>query len=197
MTTVTTAEFHRNGAIPMTAKPTICVYCGSSPGAKPAYRDAAEALGRTIASRGARLIYGAGDAGLMGATAQGALDAGGAVIGVVPGVLTMHEGKTDPRTTLIRTETMHERKKVMFANADAFIVLPGGPGTLDETIETLTWRQLGIHQRPLVFVDTEGYWTRLLDLFDHFTDQGFMHERFKGFYSVAKTPEEAVEMALV
>jgi uncharacterized protein (TIGR00730 family) len=91
---------------------------------------------------------------------------------------------------------MHERKKVMFANADAFIVLPGGPGTLDETIETLTWRQLGIHARPLVFVDTDGYWSRLLALFDHFTAEGFMHERFNGFYDVAKTPEEAVEMAL-
>ena len=180
----------------MTRKPTICVYCGSSPGAKPAYAKAADTLGRSIAARGARLIYGAGDAGLMGATAHGALNAGGEVIGVVPGILTAHEGKTDPRTTLIRTETMHERKKVMFANADAFIVLPGGPGTLDETIETLTWRQLGIHTRPLVFVDTDGYWSRLLALFDHFTAEGFMHERFNGFYDVAKTPEEAVEMAL-
>ena len=180
----------------MSRKPTLCVYCGSSPGADPAYIAAAEALGRAIAGHGATLIYGAGDAGLMGATARGTLEAGGEVIGVVPGVLTAHEGTTDERTTLIRTETMHERKKVMFANADAFIVLPGGPGTLDETIETLTWRQLGLHERPLVFVDTNGYWTRLLDLFAHFTEQGFMHMRFNDFYAVAKTPEEAVDLAL-
>ena len=180
----------------MHGKPTICVYCGSSPGKDEAYMQAATTLGRSIAERDARLIYGAGDNGLMGATARGTLAAGGEVIGVVPEVLVGHEGRTDVNTTLIRTETMHERKKVMFANADAFIVLPGGPGTLDETIETLTWRQLGLHEKPLVFVDTNGYWTQLLDLFAHFTDQGFMHSRFNGFYSVAKTPEEAVEMAL-
>ncbi len=180
----------------MPAKPTICVYCGSSPGGDEAYMQAATTLGRTIAERGARLIYGAGDNGLMGATARGTLEAGGEVIGVVPEVLAGHEGRTDVNTTLIRTETMHERKKVMFANADAFIVLPGGPGTLDETIETLTWRQLGLHERPLVFVDTNGYWTRLLDLFAHFTEQGFMHMRFNDFYAVAKTPEEAVDLAL-
>ncbi len=180
----------------MQGKSTICVYCGSSPGKDDAYIDAATALGQTIAGRGARLIYGAGDNGLMGATARAALAAGGEVIGVVPHVLAGMEGRTDVNTTLIRTETMHERKKVMFANADAFIVLPGGPGTLDETIETLTWRQLGLHEKPLVFVDTKGYWTRLLDLFAHFADQGFMNARFNGFYSVAKTPEEAVALAL-
>jgi uncharacterized protein (TIGR00730 family) len=178
----------------MSRKPTLCVYCGSSPGADPAY--IAEALGRAIAGRGATLIYGAGDAGLMGATARGTLEAGGEVIGVVPGVLTAHEGTTDERTTLIRTETMHERKKVMFANADAFLVLPGGPGTLDETIETLTWRQLGIHARPLVFVDVNGYWQPLMDLLAHFSGQGFMGKGFHGFYDRAATPEEAVEKAM-
>jgi len=180
----------------MQRKPAICVYCGSSPGKDAAYMQAAGTLGRSIAEQGARLIYGAGDNGLMGATARAAIAAGGEVIGVVPHVLAGMEGRTDVNTTLIRTETMHERKKVMFANADAFIVLPGGPGTLDETIETLTWRQLGMHEKPLVFVDTNDYWTRLLDLFAHFSEQGFMHERFNGFYSVAKTPEEAVELAL-
>ena len=180
----------------MHGKPTICVYCGSSPGKDDAYMAAADTLGRTIAERGARLIYGAGDNGLMGATARASLSAGGEVIGVVPDSLAGIEGRTDTNTTLIRTETMHERKKVMFANADAFIVLPGGPGTLDETIETLTWRQLGLHQKPLVFVDTNSYWTRLIDLFNHFAEEGFMQARFHGFYAVAKTPEEAVEMAL-
>ena len=160
------------------------------------YMEAATTLGRTMAQRGARLIYGAGENGLMGATAHAALDAGGEVIGVVPAALAGMEGRTDVNTTLIRTETMHERKKVMFANADAFIVLPGGAGTLDEAIETLTWRQIGLHEKPLVFVDTGGYWTRLIDLFAHFTETGFLGAKFAGFYAVAKTPEDAVEMAL-
>lgn len=180
----------------MHGKPAICVYCGSSPGSDPVYMAAAGALGRAIAGRGARLIYGAGENGLMGATAHAALDAGGEVIGVVPDALAGMEGRTDVNTTLIRTETMHERKKVMFANADAFVVLPGGAGTLDEAIETLTWRQLGLHARPLVFVDTGGYWSRLLDLFAHMTETGFMRGNFNDFYSVAKTPEEAVAIAL-
>lgn len=180
----------------MHGKPAICVYCGSSKGHDPVYMAAATALGREIAGRGARLIYGAGENGLMGATAHAALEAGGEVIGVVPSALAGMEGRTDVNTTLIRTETMHERKKVMFANADAFIVLPGGAGTLDEAIETLTWRQLGLHEKPMVFVDTGGYWTRLLDLFAHITAEGFMHGRFNDFYTVAATPEDAVAQAL-
>jgi len=180
----------------MHGKPSICVYCGSSPGADAAYMADATALGQGIARAGARLIYGAGENGLMGATARGALAAGGEVIGVVPQSLAGREGRTDANTTLIRTETMHERKKVMFANADAFIALPGGAGTLDEAVETLTWRQLGMHEKPFVFVDTNGYWSRLIDLFMHFDEQGFMHGRFNSFYTVAGTPGEAVEMAL-
>ena len=180
----------------MHGKPAICVYCGSSPGGDAAYMEAATAAGREIAGRGARLIYGAGDNGLMGAAARAALAGGGEVIGVLPHALAGREGRTDVNTTLILTETMHERKKVMFANADAFVVLPGGAGTLDEAIETLTWRQLGMHEKPLVFVDTLGYWRRLIDLFTHFDEQGFLHGRFNGFYSVAETPEEAVEKAL-
>lgn len=177
----------------MNNKPTICVYCGSSPGADPAYLEAAEALGRGIAEAGWRLIYGAGDLGLMGATARACLKAGGEVIGVIPHHLRAIEKETMGLTALIRTETMHERKKVMFATADAFVVLPGGPGTLDETIETLTWRQLGLHEKPLAFVDVDGYWQPFLDLMAHMSEKKFMAERFRGFYDVEPTPEAALQ----
>ena len=179
----------------MTTKPTICVYCGSSPGKDPAYLEAAQALGRGIAQAGWRLIYGAGDLGLMGATARAALDAGGEVIGVIPDHLRFIEGEAMGLTALIRTETMHERKKVMFATADAFIVLPGGAGTVDETIETLTWRQLGLHEKPLAFVDVDGYWQPLLDLLNHMNERGFMGDKFLGFYDVA--PDAAGALSAV
>jgi uncharacterized protein (TIGR00730 family) len=177
----------------MTDKPTICVYCGSSPGKDPAYLAAAETLGKGIAEAGWRLIYGAGDLGLMGATAKSCLDAGGEVIGVIPDHLRFIEGEAMGLTALIRTETMHERKKVMFATADAFIVLPGGAGTVDETIETLTWRQLGLHEKPLAFVDVDGYWQPMLDLLKHMNERGFMGDKFLGFYEVAPTPQAALE----
>lgn len=177
----------------MSSKPTICVYCGSSPGADPAYLASAQAVGRGIAEAGWRLIYGAGDLGLMGATARSALDAGGEVIGVIPHHLRDIEKETMGLTALIRTETMHERKKVMFSTADAFVVLPGGPGTLDETIETLTWRQLGLHEKPLALVDVDGYWQPFLALMAHMAKQRFMSDRFMEFYNVAATPEAAIE----
>jgi len=164
-----------------------------SPGGDPAYLNAAQSLGGGIAEAGWRLIYGAGDLGLMGATARAALEAGGDVIGVIPHHLRDIEKETMGLTALIRTETMHERKKVMFSTADAFIVLPGGPGTLDETIETLTWRQLGLHEKPLALVDVDGYWQPFLELMSHMAKQRFMAERFMGFYDVAATPEAAIE----
>jgi len=177
----------------MTTKPTICVYCGSSPGSDPAYLKAAQDIGSGIADAGWRLIYGAGDLGLMGATARACLEAGGEVIGVIPHHLRAIEKETMGLTALIRTETMHERKKVMFSTADAFIVLPGGPGTLDETIETLTWRQLGLHEKPLTLVDVDGYWQPFLALMDHMAERKFMADRFKSFYEVAPSAEAAIK----
>lgn len=173
---------------------TVCVYCGSSMGVDPAYRAAAERLGTLIGESDWRLVYGAGDLGLMGTTAKAAMAVGGEVIGVIPEHLRSIERETMGLTAVIRTETMHERKKVMFATSDAFIVLPGGPGTLDETIETLTWRQLGLHEKPVVLVNTDGYWEPFLALLNHLSARGFMNDRFHGFYQVASTPEEAMAM---
>lgn len=154
-------------------KTSICVFCGSRAGAKPAYAAAAEELGAAIAASGRRLVYGAGDVGLMGLTARAAQSAGGETFGVIPvHLMEMEVGKRD-LSQFIVTETMHERKKVMFMNSDAIVVLPGGAGSLDEFFEVLTWRQLGLHGKPIVLLDTEGYWAPLTSLLDHVVAEGF------------------------
>lgn len=154
--------------------PSVCVYCGSRFGADPAYRAAAEALGAGLAARGMRLVYGAGDVGLMGAVARAAQAAGGATFGVIPAHLLAREvGKRD-LSSFVVTETMHERKKVMFMNADAVIALPGGAGTLDELFEVLTWRQLGLHAKPILLCDVNDFWRPLTDLTAHLQTQGFL-----------------------
>ena len=151
----------------------LCVYCGARAGADPAYLAAATALGDAIAERGLRLVYGAGDVGLMGAVARAAQAGGAETFGVIPThLMAMEVGKAD-LTTFVVTETMHERKKVMFMNADAVVVLPGGAGSLDEFFEALTWRQLGLHQKPIYLLNVNGYWDPLRALMDHVVDQGF------------------------
>lgn len=168
----------------------ICVYCGARDGAKPTYADAAEATGALIARNGWRLVYGAGDVGLMGRVARAAQSAGGETFGVIPEhLLNMEVGKTD-LSTFIVTETMHERKKVMIMNADAVVLLPGGAGSLDELFEALTWRQLGLHDKPIFVVNTDGYWDRLLDLVDHVIAEGFADQSLRDFLTVAATPAE-------
>ena len=151
----------------------ICVYCGSRDGTHPAYAEATEALGAGIAAEGWRLVYGAGDIGLMGRVARIAQAGGAETFGVIPSHLFEREvGKRD-LSTFIVTETMHERKKVMFMNADAIVVLPGGAGSLDEFFEALTWAQLGLHAKPILLLDIDGYWAPLNALLQHVVDQGF------------------------
>ena len=171
----------------------VCVYCGSRPGAMPAYAEAARALGRALATEGWRLVYGAGDVGLMGEVARAAQAAGGDTFGVIPAHLVAWEvGKTD-LTRYVVTETMHERKKVMFMNADAVVVLPGGAGSLDELFEVMTWAQLGLHAKPIVILNAEGYWDPLLRLIEHVIDQGFADASLAGLMTVATTPGETME----
>ncbi|WP_295316262.1 TIGR00730 family Rossman fold protein [Roseobacter sp.] len=168
----------------------VCVYCGSRPGSDPAYMAAAEAVGRVLADENWRLVYGAGDVGLMGAVARTAQSAGAQTFGVIPQHLLAWEvGKTD-LTTYVVTETMHERKKVMFMNCDAVVVLPGGAGSLDELFEVLTWRQLGLHEKPVFLVNTNGYWDPLTALLRHVTDKGFAADSLHGFYQTVKDAEE-------
>lgn len=175
----------------MTVK-SVCVYCGSRPGASPVYAEHARALGRALADSGWRLVYGAGDVGLMGEVARAAQDGGGDTFGVIPEHLLAREvGKTD-LTRYVVTETMHERKKVMFMNADAVVVLPGGAGSLDELFEALTWRQLGLHDKPVVVLNSDGYWNPLRALVDYVIAQGFADGSLAGMLTWADTPVAAM-----
>ncbi|MDZ7904851.1 MAG: TIGR00730 family Rossman fold protein [Cypionkella sp.] len=151
----------------------ICVFCGARMGRDPAHAIAAADLGRAIADLGARLVYGAGDVGLMGEVARSAMAAGAPCLGVIPvHLLDMEVGKRD-LTQFVITQDMHERKKVMFMNSDVIAVLPGGAGSLDEFFEVLTWAQIGLHQKPIYLIDIAGYWQPLLALLQHIIDQGF------------------------
>jgi hypothetical protein len=161
----------------------ICVFCGAREGARPAYGAAADALGAGIARAGWRLVYGAGDVGLMGRCARAALDAGGDLLGVIPQHLVGREATRDVAGTRVVTETMHERKKVMFMNCDAIALLPGGGGSLDELFEVLTWRQLGMHDKPVILIDVEGYWQPLVALLEHVVREGFAGTDLSGGYT--------------
>jgi uncharacterized protein (TIGR00730 family) len=152
----------------------VCVYAGSAPGANPAYAEATRALATGIVAQGGGVVYGGGSLGLMGVLADATLEAGGEVTGVIPRFLddreVGHHGVTDLRVV----ETMHERKMLMAELADAFVVLPGGIGTLEEIIEMLSWSQLGLHRKPLGLLSTNGFWAPLVSLLDHMTNEKFV-----------------------
>ena len=168
----------------MAPPPSICVYCGAHSGTNPAFSDAADATGTLLADQGWRLVYGAGDVGLMGRVARSAQAAGGQTFGVIPVHLMNTEvGKRD-LSQFIVTENMHERKKVMFMNSDAIVVLPGGAGSLDEFFEVLTWRQIGLHQKPIFLLNTENYWQPLVALLDHVIAQGFAAPSLRDYVHV-------------
>jgi uncharacterized protein (TIGR00730 family) len=157
----------------------VCVFCGSRTGVDPAYAAAATAFGAALAAGGFRLVYGAGDVGMMGAVAAAARAAGGRTLGVVPAHLVHRERRQAAlEDTVVVTETMHERKKVMFMNAEAIVALPGGPGTLDELFEVLTWRQLGLHAKPALLLNIGGYWDPLMTLLRHMAERGFADASF-------------------
>ncbi|MEL6463382.1 MAG: TIGR00730 family Rossman fold protein [Pseudomonadota bacterium] len=170
----------------------VCVYCGSRPGKSVRYTAEAEALGRGIATRGWRLVYGAGDVGLMGSVARAAQAGGADTFGVIPRHLVDWEvGKTD-LTRYVVTETMHERKKVMFMNSDAVVVMPGGAGSLDELFEVLTWRQLGLHEKPVVLMNVEGYWNPLVGLLDHVVASGFADASLLDYFETVADADAAL-----
>lgn len=156
----------------------ICVYCGSSTGLDPIYREAGLALGRSIAQHGIRLIYGGGTRGIMGAVAQGVMEAGSQVTGIIPSFLLDKEAsleKAQELSELIVVEDMHQRKHLMFEKSDGFVTLPGGIGTLEEIVEIMTWAQLGKHRKPMVFANINNFWQPMLALLDHMRNQGFLH----------------------
>lgn len=173
----------------MTPLRSVCVFCGARAGNNPAYASDARAVGQLIADQGWRLVYGAGDVGLMGEVARTAQTAGAKSMGVIPTHLMGREqGKRD-LTQLVITQDMHERKKVMFMNSDAIVVLPGGAGSLDEFFEVLTWRQIGLHEKPIYLLNTQDYWQPLLNLLDHVIDSGFAEPTMRGYFTtVADVP---------
>lgn len=152
----------------------VCVYCASNDGARPAYMESARTFGRALAERGIEVVYGGGRAGLMGALADAAMDAGGRVTGVMPHALVQREVAHHGLTALHVVDSMHTRKAMLAEMADAFVALPGGIGTLEEFFETWTWAQLGVHQKPVGLLDVNGFWAPLTGLITHIAHEGFL-----------------------
>ena len=171
----------------------ICVFCGSSPGARSAYAEAARQLGRLLVQRGIGLVYGGGGVGLMGIIADTVLAQGGEVIGIMPDALIQREVGHHSLTQLRVVKTMHQRKALMADLSDAFIALPGGYGTLEEFAEIVTWSQLGIQVKPCGLLNIEGYWDGLLEFFNHACAEGFLRPENRELVLVAATPEEMLE----
>ena len=170
----------------------VCVYCGSRFGTSPDFKAQATDLGQRIAGEKWRLVYGAGDVGLMGAVARAAQGAGGTTFGVIPTHLLRAEvGKTD-LTHFVVTENMHERKKVMFMNSDAIVVMPGGAGSMDEFFEVLTWAQLDLHNKPIVLMNVAGYWDPLIVLIDHMIANGFADPSLVDLFTITQSAQESI-----
>jgi hypothetical protein len=177
----------------MTKPRSLCVYCGSAERVDPRFLEAAEAMGRALGRAGIRLVYGSGTVGLMSRVASGAIAEGGAVTGIIPAHLRDREarGRTGPGEVIV-VDTMHDRKRLMAERSDGFVVLPGGFGTLDELFEILTWRQLGLHDKPIVLVNIEDYWTPLVRLLDHLGEQGFVSSHSRGLLGVVARVEDVL-----
>jgi uncharacterized protein (TIGR00730 family) len=169
---------------------TICVYCGSGPGKSPAFAEAARRFGRILAENGVGLVYGGGSLGLMGALAKSVLDHGGHVTGIIPDFLTDREKAFVQAQEIIVTRDMHERKRIMFERADAFVALPGGIGTLEELVEQMTWAQLGRHKKPILIANIAGFWDPLCALLDHMQKLGFIRPELTINLLVADTVED-------
>jgi uncharacterized protein (TIGR00730 family) len=170
----------------------ICVYCGSSVGNDPDFANAATRLGRAMAEAGLGLVYGGGNIGLMGAVADAALEAGGRVVGVIPEDLKAVELAHGALSELVVVSSMHERKREMFERADAFVILPGGLGTLDEAFEMITWAQLRLHGKPVVIVNERGYWAPLIALIEHAIDNGFARNDVRDLFAVADRVDDVL-----
>lgn len=170
----------------------IAVYCASSNKVRASFVDAAERLGEMIAVNGQRLVYGDGGIGLMAAVARGALRAGGEVVGVIPQFMVDQAWNNPASTTTIVTQTMHERKAKIVEMSDAMVALPGGIGTFEELLECLTWKQLGLHQCPVVILNTDGYYDKLLACIDLMVDEQMMRPIHKEMFVVVSEPEEVL-----
>ncbi|RZJ00448.1 MAG: TIGR00730 family Rossman fold protein [Brevundimonas sp.] len=170
----------------------VCLFCGSSDLSDPAYTEAARAFGEQTAHAGWRLVYGGGGVGLMGASARGAHAAGGRVLGVMPGFLRSRERLFDEVETIV-VPSMHERKTIMYDQSDAFVVAPGGVGTLEEAIEVLSWKRLDLHSKPVIFLNLNGFWETLLAMLEHSIESGMTPATFRQAWVVCDTVEAAIE----
>jgi uncharacterized protein (TIGR00730 family) len=168
----------------------VSVFCGSSPGADKVYLEEAEHLGAQIAKEGLTLVYGGASVGIMGTVADAALTKGGKVIGVIPEMLTGRENAHTGLTELMIVNSMHERKAKMEKLSDGFIVLPGGPGTMEEFFEVYTWAQLGEHQKPIGLLNINNYYDKLLAFFDHMIEEQFLNQVYQSLLIVEKDPQQ-------
>ena len=176
----------------MTKIKSICAYCGASDNVLPGYIKLAEELGRELAKRDIRLVYGGGGVGLMGACARAAHEAAGDVLGVMPRFLLSKERIYEEVEHRI-VDDMHTRKQMMYEEADAFIVLPGGIGTLEEAVEILSWARLGLHAKPMAFLDEDGFWSPFFELMEHIIDGKFTPESFRASLVHSDTPKKAID----
>ncbi len=168
----------------------VCIYCGSSNHVDAAYKEIAKDIGKSFAERGLHIIYGGGHVGLMGLMADAALEAGGKVVGIIPEHIRSHEIQHTGLTELIVVDSMHERKSLMAEKADAFVVLPGGFGTLEEAFEILTWKQLALHNKPIVIYNVNGFWTPLLNLIEYLIENGFAPKTNRTIFKVAQDKDQ-------
>ena len=173
--------------------PRLCIFCGAYPGRDGRFRDVAASVSRAVVAAGYGIVYGGGRVGLMGAIADAALAAGGEVVGVIPEALASEEVAHSGVTTLHVVQSMHERKALMADLSDGFIALPGGFGTMDEFHEILTWRQLGIHDKPVGLLNVDGYYDDLLALYDRMEREGFLAPRTRGLFASAAMIEELLD----
>jgi hypothetical protein len=172
----------------------ICVFCGAQQAVPEEHLDMARELGVDLGKAGRQVVYGGGDCGLMGAVANGALEGGGKVVGVFPKSLGRIEVEHKGLTKMFFVDTMHERKQIMYDHADAFVVLPGGFGTLDEMFEVITWRQIGIHEKKVVIYNHNGYWDLMIELLEEMIVKGFAKPVTRQFYQVVNTKRELYEL---
>lgn len=172
----------------------VCVYCGSGHGTEPIFKQSAELLGQLLAEAGIRLVYGGGSHGLMGEIARSVIAHGGQVTGIIPDFLKAREVMLESAQEMIVTSDMHDRKRLMFEKADAFVALPGGIGTLEELVEQLTWAQLGRHRKPILIANIAGFWKPLLVLLAHMRDFHFIRPGLEVHYLVAEDVREVIPM---
>ncbi len=178
----------------MTEINSLCVYCGSRFGSNENFRLLAGTFGKILAAENIKLVYGGGNVGLMGTIATSTIENGGKVLGIIPSHLHKIEKSHEKITELIVVDNMHQRKRMMFDHSDAFIILPGSIGTLDETIEIITWRQLNLHDKPIILINADNYWDPFLELLDNIVKNEFTVPETLSLFHVVKNPEDVIPL---